>query len=91
MKYAKNFNENIDAGVIESSSSEDEKFDDLVEDENHFDKAKTQPLGYNKKNAQDRANDITKEKMEEAVDDTVFIDNLPTNENDIILEILRVN
>jgi hypothetical protein len=29
--------------------------------------------------------------MEEAVDDTVFIDNLPTNENDIILEILRVD
>ena len=91
MKYAKNFNDNLDNKVIESSSSEDEKFDDLVEEESHFDKAKTQPHGHNKKNAQDRANEITKEKMEEAVDDTVFIDNLPIKENEILQEILRVD
>ena len=51
MKYAKNFKENFENEVIKSSSSEDEKFDDLVEEENHFDKIKTHPHGHNKKNA----------------------------------------
>jgi hypothetical protein len=52
---------------------------------------KSHPHGHNKKNAQDRANEISKEKMEEVIDDTVFIDNLPTKEYDIIQEILRVD